>query len=245
MAQALVGTSGWTYASWRGPFYPSNLKNRQYLEFYAREFPMTEVNYSFYHLPKPQTYANWAKQVSENFLFSVKAGRLITHIKRLVDVEEPWYTFVEHARALGPHLGPILLQFPPSLKEDIGRLRDFLIMVKQATHGQLRLACEFRHESWFTKKVYRTLKSRDVALCIADSKKYPRKDVLTTGFAYIRFHGRAELFASRYTDEELARETQKIIRYLKDGSDVFVYFNNDAKGYAIENARTLRSCLSG
>ncbi len=114
MAKLLIGTSGWTYASWKGTFYPPNLPSRRYLEFYAREFPATEVNYSFYHLPKPSTYENWSRQVPENFVFAVKASRFITHIKRLEDVDEAWHNFVRNARYLKDHLGPILLQFPPS-----------------------------------------------------------------------------------------------------------------------------------
>ncbi|RMH02889.1 MAG: DUF72 domain-containing protein [Nitrospirae bacterium] len=244
MAELWLGTSGWTYASWRGRFYPETLPSRDYLTFYAREFPTTEINYSFYHLPKPQTFVKWSQQVPPAFLFAVKASRFITHIKQLREVEEPWQTFVHNAAALGSHLGPILLQFPPSLKCDIPRLQAFLEMAGKAHPQPLRLACEFRHESWFAENVYRILERHNVALCIADSPKYPRRDLLTADFAYIRFHGRTALFASRYTKEELRREAQAIRRYLKDGHDVFVYFNNDAMGYAVENARMLRALLS-
>lgn len=243
VAHVWVGTSGWTYASWRGAFYPENLKSRHYLEYYARAFPTTEVNYSFYHLPRPQTYTNWANQVPENFLFSVKASRLITHNKRLVDVEEAWEIFTDNASTLGAQLGPILLQFPPSFKADKKRLEDFFKLTKRVLRRSPRLACEFRHESWFTKEIYRMLEKYGAALCIADSPKYPRKEMLTTDFTYIRFHGRSELFASRYSEEELSAEVKKIARYLKKGIEVFVYFNNDARGYAVENARMLRSLL--
>lgn len=237
MPRLLIGTSGWTYPSWRGRFYPEDLPSRRYLEFYAREFPTAEVNYSFYHLPKPETYAKWAAQVPEGFLFSVKASRLITHTKRLQDVEEPWETFVRNARSLGPHLGPILLQFPASFRCDLDRLEAFL---RAAGSPDLRLVFEFRHESWLVEEVYRLLSRHHAAVCIADSPGYPRRDVLTAEFAYLRFHGRTELFASRYSAAELAEEARKIRRYLRDGLDVFVYFNNDAEGHAIGNARTLR-----
>ena len=108
MAKLFIGTSGWTYSSWKRTFYPQDLPSRRYLEFYAREFPTTEVNYSFYRLPKASTYENWSRQVPENFVFAVKASRFITHIKRLQDVDEAWHTFVHNARHLGDHLGPIL-----------------------------------------------------------------------------------------------------------------------------------------
>lgn len=241
MARILIGTSGWTYPSWRGVFYPEDLPSRRYLEFYAREFPTTEVNYSFYHLPKPETYAKWAAQVPGDFVFSVKASRLITHTKRLKEVEEPWETFVGNARSLGPHLGPILLQFPPSFRCDRNRLATFL---KTAGSSQVPLVFEFRHESWFVEEVYRLLKRHNAALCIADSPNYPRRDVVTADFVYLRFHGRTQLFASRYSDAELAEEAKAITRYRKAGLDVYVYFNNDALGHAVANGRTLQRLLS-
>ncbi|WP_447974299.1 DUF72 domain-containing protein [Nitrospira sp. Kam-Ns4a] len=247
MARAFVGTSGWNYPGWRGTFYPEDLPSRRYLAFYAGEFGTTEVNYSFYHLPKPQTYANWAAQVPEGFVFAVKASRLVTHIKRLKGVEEPWGKFVEHARALGERLGPILLQFPPSWAKDEMRLAAFLALAQEAAQGKtgLRLVFEFRHESWFVEPVYRLLRRHGAALCIADSPRYPRRDVMTADFAYFRFHGRTKLFASRYTEAELAAEARAMRRFLKNGLDVYAYFNNDAEGHAVANARALKALLVG
>ncbi len=245
MAQWFVGTSGWTYASWRGTFYPKDLPSRRFLEFYAREFATTEVNYSFYRLPKVETYTNWAGQVSEEFLFAVKTSRLITHVKRLLDVEEAWHAFVQSALALGSRLGPLLLQFPPSFKQDRRRLATFLDMVRgvSSANPPLQLVFEFRHESWFTEEIYRLLKRHHAALCCADSPRYPRRDVSTTDFMYFRFHGRSQLFASRYTEAELRNEARNMTRYLRDGLDVYAYFNNDAEGHAVANARTLRTLL--
>lgn len=241
MARLLIGTSGWTYSSWKGVFYPSDLPSRHYLEFYAREFPSTEVNYSFYHLPRPSTYEKWAAQVPDEFIFALKASRFITHIKRLVDVEEAWATFVQNALVLGSHLGPILLQFPPSFRCDRRKLAAFLGSAQwPAPKSQpVQLAFEFRHESWFSEQTYALLSRHNAALCIADSPRYPRKDLLTADFVYLRFHGRTDLFASKYTESELADEAKRIRRYLRDGRDVYVYFNNDALGHAVANARTL------
>ena len=246
MARLLIGTSGWTYSSWKGPFYPEDLPNQRFLEFYSAAFPTTEVNYSFYHLPKPETYAKWAAQVPDGFVFAVKASRFITHVKRLSDVEEAWATFVEKALALGSHFGPILLQFPPSLRCDRKRLASFLRSAQNPASKSrpLRLAFEFRHPSWFTMEVYGLLRQHHAALCIADSPRYPRRNVVTADFVYLRFHGCTELFASKYTDTQLAKEAEAIGRYYHDGLDVYVYFNNDAKGHAVTNARTLRRMIA-
>jgi len=245
MAKLFIGTSGWTYSSWKRTFYPQDLPSRRYLEFYAREFPATEVNYSFYRLPKASTYENWSRQVPENFVFAVKASRFITHIKRLQDVDEAWHTFVHNARHLGDHLGPILLQFPPSAPCDVARLKRFLTVSQPAekTSAPLRLVLEFRHGSWFTDRVYRLLNRYRAALCIADSARYARRNVITSDFAYLRFHGPQQLFSSTYPDAQLVKEAKTIRTYMRSGLDVYVFFNNDALGHAIENARTLRTMV--
>jgi uncharacterized protein YecE (DUF72 family) len=247
MNRLLIGTSGWTYASWKGPFYPKDLPSQDYLRFYAAEFPTTEVNYSFYHLPKPSTYERWRTLVPDEFVFAVKASRFITHIKRLHDVTDAWKTFIDNASVLGPHLGPILFQFPPSFRVNRGTLAGFLKMAERRVpqHSPLRLVCEFRHDSWFTEETYRLLQRHGIALCIADGSKYPRRDVITADFAYIRYHGRDKMFASDYTDKELSEEAAQIRRYRRQGLDVYVYFNNDALGYAVKNARSLKAVLEG
>ena len=246
MSRLLLGTSGWTYASWKGPFYPTDLPSRDFLQFYAAEFSTTEVNYSFYHLPKPSTYERWRTLVPDGFVFAVKASRFITHIKRLHDVTDAWKTFIDNASVLGPHLGPILFQFPPSFRVDRDRLAAFLKMVARNVpeSSPLRLVCEFRHDSWFTEATYRLLHEHGVALCTADGSKYARRDVITADFAYLRYHGRNKMFASDYTDKELSEEAAHIRRYRRQGLDVYVYFNNDARGYAIKNARSLRALIA-
>ena len=116
MARVLIGTSGWTYRSWRGRFYPKYLTPPSYLSFYANSFTTTEINTSFYHLPLASSYEKWARLVPDNFVFSIKATRFITHIRHLVNVEVSWRSFVSNALSLQSHLGPILLQFPPSFQ---------------------------------------------------------------------------------------------------------------------------------
>ena len=242
MAQIWIGLSGWSYPNWRGIFYPTDLASRNYLAFYAQEFLTTEINSSFYRLIQPQTYQKWAQLVPQDFVFTVKANRLFTHTRRLQDVEEPWQRFTQAVRALGSHLGPILLQFPQSFNRDDRRLADFLQMT-QASNADLRLVCEFRHESWFTEEIYRLLHRSGVALCLADSPQYPRYDVLTADFTYYRLHGRTELFTSSYSVAELEHEARQLQRHYKAGVDIYVYFNNTMRGHALNNARTLLALL--
>ena len=240
---SLVHRAGPT--SWKGTFYPEDLPSARFLEFYKNSFPTTEVNYSFYHLPRPATYEKWAAQVPEGFVFAVKASHFITHTKRLTEVEEPWRVFLQNAQSLESCLGPILFQFPASFRCDHARLAEFLKMARTVAPGadRLRMVFEFRHESWFSDEVYSLLSSHGAALCIADSNKYPRREVATANFVYFRFHGRTQLFASDYTKAELAEEAKKMRRFLKEGQDVYAYFNNDADGHAVTNARTLTAMM--
>ena len=234
-----IGTSGWVYSHWQGIFYPKSLPSKNKLKYFSKHFKTTEINYSFYHLPRFSTYQNWHSQTPEDFLFSVKASRFITHIKRLKGVKTAWKTFLENTLHLKEKLGPILFQFPPSFKatkENIKRLEDFLRLI---TKNKLRYAFEFRHKTWYEKKVYKLLKKYRVALVIADSPRYPRADVITANFVYIRMHGSKVMFSSNYTKKELKDLSQTIRKWLKQRKDVFVYFNNDAYGYAIKNAKEL------
>ena len=246
MAQAFIGTSGWTYPSGKGLFYPADLPSARFLEFYKNQFSTTEVNYSFYHLPKPATYQKWAAQVPDGFVFAIKASRLLTHTKRLNGVEEPWRIFLHNARSLGSRLGPILLQFPASFRYDPGRLAEFLNMTRTVAPeaDSLRLVFEFRHASWFVDEVYGLLSDHRAALCIADSPTYPRQEVRTSNFMYFRFHGRIQLFASNYTKTDLSKDVTKMRQYLHEGQDVYAYFNNDAEGYAVANARMLTEMMN-
>ena len=233
-----IGTSGWVYSHWEGIFYPEKLSSKDKLKYFASHFKTAEVNYSFYRLPRSTTYKNWYQQTPADFLFALKASRFITHIKRLKGVKEAWKTFIKNALNLKEKLGPILFQFPPSFRAnetEIERLEDFLKLI---TKNKLRYAFEFRHQSWCDKKVYDLLKKYKVVWVIADSSSYPKAEVVTANFVYIRIHGSKVLFTSNYTKRELKDLAQKIKKWLKT-SNVYVYFNNDAYGYAIENAKEL------
>jgi uncharacterized protein YecE (DUF72 family) len=249
MGKLFIGTSGWIYSHWEKVFYPENLSAKDKLKYYSSFFKTVEINYSFYHLPRPTTYQKWYLETPADFIFSVKASRFITHIKRLKGVKKPWKQFIENALYLKEKLGPILFQFPPSFQvteENLKRLEDFLIQINHLTikpFNNLRFAFEFRHKSWCDEKIYDLLKKYNVAWVIADSPSYPKVEVITTDFVYMRMHGSKILFASKYTKKELKDLAQKIKKWLKN-HDVYCYFNNDAYGYAIENAKELlRLCI--
>jgi uncharacterized protein YecE (DUF72 family) len=247
-----IGTSGWVYSHWDGIFYPKDLLPKDKLKYFSKHFGTAEINYSFYHLPKPETYQKWYKETPPNFIFAVKASRFITHIKRLKRVKTAWKVFLENALYLRERLGPILFQFPPSFKateENIKSLEEFLkYIVKDQKRNKttvgvlLRFAFEFRHRSWCCEKIYKLLKKYKTAWVIADSPKYPQADEVTADFVYIRMHGSGTMFSSKYTKKELKLLAQKIKKWLKS-ADVYVYFNNDAFGYAIKNAKELLNFL--
>jgi len=244
MASILIGTSGWQYDSWKKRFYPPKLKENKKLEFYSREFNTVEINYSFYKLPAIAEFERWKKEVPKDFLFAVKASRYLTHNKKLKDAEDSWDRVLTTSYGLGSKLGPVLLQFPQRWKVNVDRLDTFLSMVKKHSRKKPRLVFEFRNDTWFSKDVFKILSRHNAALCIADTDKFPTDDTITADFAYFRYHGRGKSAAPNYSDEYLAKQAKKMKRLLKDGIDVYAYFNNDNKGRAIENARTLIDLMS-
>jgi len=235
----LIGTSGWVYRHWYEVFYPEDIKSSELLIYYAQHFQSVELNTSFYHLPKPSVFAGWYNKTPKNFLFSVKASRYITHIKKLRDFEEGWARFIASTKELQEKLGPILFQLPPFLKANAEVLEAALKVLPK----DYNYAFEFRHESWFVPEIYDILKKHNIALVMADSPDFPLKKEITADFTYLRFHGSKSLYGSKYTDEELQSWAKEIKTWLKQGKNVYVYFNNDAEGYAVENARYLQEIL--
>ncbi len=235
-----VGTSGWSYGEWDQAFYPKEVRSTQArLSFYAQHFYTVEVNYSFYHLPKQETYQKWADVVPPEFIFSVKASRFITHIQKLRGVKESWSKFIANAWVLKNRLGPILFQLSPSFKSDHRKLSRFLGLLRKDTAHPVCPVFEFRHPSWFTETTYAILREAEASLCISHSSRYPCVEVATANLVYYRFHGPEDLFASRYSDTQLWAWARKIKPLLKSGHSIYIYFNNTLNGYAVENAKTL------
>lgn len=235
-----IGTSGWVYPHWRDVFYPPKLAQSKWLEFYTRHFPTVELNNSFYRLPSEQAFSNWRDTSPEGFVYAVKVSRFITHIKRLKDVEEPVETFLSRAHHLEEKLGPLLYQLPPNMHRNNERLDAFLSLLPKG----LRHVVEFRHESWLDEGIFDILRRHNVGFCVFDMPGLPCPLVATADFAYIRFHGSIGLYWSCYSDEELEDWAKKISRLGKDLEAVYIYFNNDAEGFAIRNAQTMAHRLT-
>jgi uncharacterized protein YecE (DUF72 family) len=239
MADYFIGTSGWHYDDWRGRFYPEKLPKAKWLEFYSNHFNTLELNNSFLHLPSENAFNNWYNSSPPGFVFAVKASRFITHIKRLKDCEEAIGNFMSRARLLQEKLGPLLYQLPPGLRRDDALLEGFLAELP----SDLKHVIEFRHPSWFDEGVYKILRRFHTGFCIFDMPGLTSPLLATTGFAYVRFHGREGLYSSRYTDGEMADWAKKIKGLAKKLETVYIYFNNDVSGYALDNAAMIREHL--
>jgi uncharacterized protein YecE (DUF72 family) len=227
-----IGTSGWQYRHWRGTFYPRDVAQRQWLEFYAGRFATVESNAAFYRLPEKKTFTDWAERTPEDFVWAVKVSRFLTHIKRLRDPAKPVERFVAHARGLGDKLGPALLQLPPQLEADVTLLDECLAQFPR----DIRVAVEFRHKSWWTTEVEAVLKRHGAALCWADRLRPISPLWRTADWAYLRFHqGRASPRPC-YGEDALAAWVERLEGTLPRDADLFVYFNNDFRACALRDA---------
>jgi uncharacterized protein YecE (DUF72 family) len=234
-AGTYIGTSGWHYDHWKGPFYPSGLPEKAFLEYYAGSFGTAEINNSFYRLPERETLFRWRRAVPEDFVFSVKASRYLTHMKKLKDPKEPLERLFYRVDALGDNLGPILFQLPPRWRSNPARLEGFLEALPE---GQ-RYAFEFRDRSWFDAKNYELLRSHGSSFCVYDLDGTISPEEITADFAYVRLHGPDDPYRGRYGAERLARWAGTFSAWLKEGLDVYCYFDNDEVGYAAQDALEL------
>jgi len=234
----LVGTSGWQYRDWRGVLYPEEVPQRLWLETYARAFRTVESNNAFYRLPSARTFAAWRERTPDGFVMAVKASRFLTHIKRLADPEEPVERLLGAAAGLGDKLGPILLQLPPTLRADHARLERCL----RCFPSEIRVAVEFRHESWWTAGTRGILQARGAALCWADRLGRPRSPFwITAPWGYVRLHeGRATPRPS-YGETSLKTWARRVRE--AGWRDAYVYFNNDPGGAAVHNAERFARLL--
>jgi uncharacterized protein YecE (DUF72 family) len=227
-----IGTSGWQYADWRGPFYPEELPQRAWLESYAERFATVESNNAFYRLPEHATFEAWAERTPDDFLMAVKVSRYLTHVKRLQGPAEPVARFLSRARGLGPKLGPALLQLPPQLRRD----RELLARALDRFPPDVRVAVEFRHESWFTDEVRRLLTDHGAALCLADRRGVLGPLWRTADWTYLRFHGGRARPRPSYGDAALDSWAARLAAGWSPDEDVFVYFNNDHRAAAPRDA---------
>lgn len=232
-----LGTSGWSYNDWRGRFYPVEISQKKWLPFYAQNFSTVEINMTFYRYPKPETLKGWVDKVPEDFKFTLKANRQITHRKRIKGVKNEVRYFYVLADSLRYKLGCILFQLPPSLTFDLALLEEFL----SSLSPKYKNVIEFRHESWYQDEVYKLLRSYNVVFCTVSSAKVPKTVVETAESAYFRFHGLTGGYKYNYSEEELEKWAETIRR--TKVMECFVYFNNDYHAYAVENCRALRELL--
>jgi uncharacterized protein YecE (DUF72 family) len=237
--KAWIGTSGYVYRHWRkGIFYPRGLPAREELGYFATVFGTVELNNPFYRLPTAEMFQRWRESTPPTFRFAVKASRYITHLKRLSKVEDELALFLSRADHLGPKLGPILFQLPPTLQLELPRLQHFLALLSR----DRRWAIEFRHPSWHSKDVYALLTDSGVALCIPVGGGLDPDRVTTAPFTYIRMH-RGREPAGGFTDDELTSWARQLRALRSAGKDTYVYFNNDWGGYAVRDALKLRTLV--
>jgi uncharacterized protein YecE (DUF72 family) len=213
-----VGTSGWGYPTWKPAFYPKETKQKDFLRYYSTQLNAVEVNYTFRHMVSEKSVTSWLAETPSNFRFAIKAHQTITHIRRLKNAEEAVQRFVESLKTFDSsgRLGPALFQLPPNLKCDVGVLRDFLALLPP----KLKTTFEFRHASWFTDDVYKTLADRDAALCIAEDEERETPEVKSASFSYYR------LRKPGYTAEELTSRTEKL-RTLAADREVYAFFKHE------------------
>jgi uncharacterized protein YecE (DUF72 family) len=229
----LVGTSGWQYRDWRGSFYPQDVPQRRWLEYYASQFGTVENNGTFYRLPPRETFAGWRERVADDFVMTIKASRYLTHVRRLRDPAEPVRRLLDAAAGLGGRLGPVLLQLPPDLTSAPRLLDECLARFPPG----IRVAVEPRHESWWTGDVREVLAARNATLCWADRRGSALTPLWRTAdWGYLRFHeGDGEPWP-RYRESALAAWADRIATTWAEGLDVYAYFNNDQGGAAPRDA---------
>ncbi|WP_374010234.1 DUF72 domain-containing protein [Leifsonia sp. LS-T14] len=269
MALARIGISGWTYAPWRGVFYPPKLQHRLELQYASEQLDSIEINGSFYSLQRPSSYRTWAEHTPDEFVFSVKGGRYITHILRLRNARAAVANFfASGVLALGPKLGPLLWQLPPTLQFDAESVDAFFRQLPRTTaeaavlagestldedrtyttvdaDRPLRHVVEVRHTSFDVPAFVELARAHGVAIVLADTAgRYPVIRELTAPFAYVRLHGDEELYTSGYTAESLDRWAVELTGWLERGMDVYAYFDNDVKVRAPYDAMGLRDRLA-
>ncbi len=239
-----IGTSGWNYNHWRRRFYPQDLPQSKWLEFYQQHFDTVEINFSFYRLPDRKTFVKWYEGTKDNFSFAVKASRFFTHMKKMFNPAKNLVRFLENASGLSDKLAVILFQLPPYWTKNLDRLKELVEYMKtQTIVPGVRYTLEVRNDTWLSEDVFSILREYNVALTFADWPELIVTEPETADFIYIRRHGVQALYAAPYSRKDLIEDAKRIKTFLEKGKDVFVYFNNDAMAWAVKNALELKEIL--
>lgn len=235
-----MGTSGWNYDHWKGPFYSRESSDGELLESYLQSFKTVEINNTFYQLPEKKTLKTWRETVPDDFKFAVKASRYITHMKKLKDPHESVPKFLDRVKILDEKLGPILFQLPPNWNFNSERLQAFLEFLPP----DFNYAFELRDPSWLTEEAVNILGAHESAFCIYEYEGRVTDLQRTAGFVYIRLHGPEKTaYHGCYKDEALSEWAEEIANWVKEGIQVYCYFDNDQKGFAPSNALKLREIV--
>src|SRR3954454_17404758 len=240
MPRILIGTSGWHYDSWRGPFFPKRLPLKNQLQFYASQFSTAELNGVFYRTPTPEAVTAWREQTGKDFVFAWKASKFITHWKRLsANSVNSLELMEDRLSLLGHKVGSVLFQLPPNFQADPDRLSAFLRMLSP----KRRYSFEFRHPSWYSPRIMRLLSEDNISLCISDHHDAPAPWRRTADFVYVRGHGPGGRYKGHYSTDALAALAKRIRSWKAQGCDVFVFFDNDQKSAAPIDALKLKQIL--
>ncbi len=234
-----IGTSGWSYDHWKGPFYPPDIRVEEMLPFYCRHFQSVEINNSFYHLPEKATLKQWHDNTPKGFLFAVKASRYITHMKKLKEPNQSLSTLLERITLLEEKLGPLLFQLPPRWHYNGERLSSFLDSLSQ----DFRYVFEFRDPSWINEECTELLAKHGAAFCIYELDGFLSPREVTADFVYVRLHGPKSAYQGSYALKTLADWAGALSTWSRQGKQTYCYFDNDEAGYAAQNAKALQSML--
>ncbi|MGV3762222.1 DUF72 domain-containing protein [Parapedobacter sp.] len=235
-----IGTSGWHYNHWKKNFYPENLKQPDWLSYYGETFHTGELNNSFYRTPNATTFEKWKTSVPPAFVFAVKANRFITHSRKLQGAQQFTTDFIQRSSQLDEKLGPILFQLPPYWSVDKEALADFA----NALPNGHRYVFEFRNQTWYDEEVYEILRANNCAFCIYELAGHLSPLEITADFVYVRLHGPGNKYEGKYTDTNLSEWSKRGRSWQHDDKTVYIYFDNDQHGYAVENAKTLKAMIN-
>lgn len=241
MSKIFIGTSGWTYDGWRGPFYPKDVPKTRWLAWYATQFATAEINGSFYRTPSLEAVRGWSEQTPSGFVFAWKASKFITHWKRLSQKSANSIALmVTRLEALGPKAGPVLFQLPPHFTADHERLAGFLPLLPTA----YRYAFEFRDASWYDDTTFDLLHAHGCALCLSDHHDAPAPWEITARHVYVRGHGPTGEYRDNYPDKTLHRWADAIAKWKRQRRTIYVYFDNDQKSAAPRDAQRLKEMVA-